>query len=132
MSTQTYSGSFVVVNQTGSNLSNVSVQFKSSIGVAISSAATLPKDTGTTIFELPPVVFEGASSNTDNWMLSFVTLNDATSPAPVRLSLGNVNCDFTSANVGGVVRVELYQSSYDIIMPISGSKQGNKYLVAPS
>lgn len=127
---QTYKGSFVVVNQTNSNLSNVSVQFSSKVSVAISSAATLSKDTGDTIYGLPPVPFEGTTDNTDNWKLSFITLGADGQPAG--LFLGNVNCDFVAENDGGLVRVELYQSSYDIIMPVKGSKQGVKYEGAPS
>ncbi|MBI2511412.1 MAG: hypothetical protein HYV96_05500 [Opitutae bacterium] len=122
---QTYKGAFVVVNQTNSDLSNVSVQFVSKLGVAVSSAATLSRDANDTIFELPPVSLEGSSDNTDNWKLSFITQGaDAT---PVEVFLGNVNCDFTAENEGGVVRVQLYQSSFDIIMPVKGSKQGVKY-----
>lgn len=118
------------MNQTNSNLANVSAQFFSKISVAISSAATLSKDTGDTIYGLPPVSFEGSSDNTDNWKLSFITLGADGQPAA--LFLGNLNCDFTAENDGGIVRVELYQSSCDIIMPVKGSKQGVKYEGTPS
>jgi hypothetical protein len=112
----TYTGYFVVINNTGATITNVAVtHYTTDFGANTFHTSSLPDATTS-----PPTPLKTSTSNKDRWSVAFIG-------AGGQLFTGQENCGFESEDNGGTVRVILNPEDWDIYMPVSSPCLDNDY-----
>jgi hypothetical protein len=112
----TYSGNFVVTNNTGGTITNCVVSHICSG----QPTATLPPCTLANGETSKSIAFTTETSSKDRWSVSFVNSGN-------ELRTGQENCGFESEDKGGTVTINLAPEDFDVEMPVSSSCMDNDY-----
>jgi hypothetical protein len=113
----TYTGTFVVVNNTGGTITNCIVSHVCS-GQPTTTFGPGTLTEGQT--SNPPTALSTQSSSKDRWSVSFLN-------SLGELMTGQENCGFESEDQGGKVLINLGSEKFDIVMPKSSSCNNNSY-----
>jgi hypothetical protein len=112
----TYSGYFIVTNNTGGTITScVASHIASGQPTATLQPCTLAN--GQSSEKVP---FTTESSSKDRWSVSFINSGN-------ELRTGQENCGFESEDQGGTVTLNLAPEDFDVEMPVSSSCMDNDY-----
>lgn len=112
----TYTGNFVVLNNTGGQITNCIVSHVCS-GQPTSTYGPGTLQEGQTS---APIGLSTQTSSKDRWSVSFLN-------SLGELYTGQENCGFESEDNGGTVTINLGSEEFDIVMPKSSSCDNNSY-----